>query len=200
MRQHPLFIEDTLRRAACFDDVARLDADARERAPALVQALGRTLMGTPAHFAVQRALGLPDAEACRDVDSAAPKGLLFVIPVVPVSGEAVASVLGVLGRHSERFATPINATINILSEHCVELVCSVRFARTPNEIRHAHLLKRSLVEELLAREVPLMRLDIDAQDTAASSLQPTYRNLLVRLKALFDPNGIIAPGRYLPES
>ena len=193
------FIEETLRRAACFDDVALLDADALERAPALVQALGRTLMGTPAHFAVQRALGLPDAEACRDVDSAAQKGLLFIIPVVPVSSEAVASVLGVLGRHSERFATPINATINILSEHCVEMVCSVRFARTPDEIRQAHLLKRSLVEELLAREVPLMRLDIDAQDTAAASFQPTYRDLLVRLKALFDPNGIIAPGRYLPE-
>lgn len=194
------FSDDTLRGAACFDAVALLDAGALEHAPALVQALARTLAGTPAHFAVQRALGLPDEEACRDVDAAAQKGFLFIIPVVPVTSEAVGSVLDILARHSERFGTPINATINILSEHCVEMVCSVRFERTPDEIQKAHRLKRSLMEELAAREVALMRLDIDAQDTAAASFQPTYRDLLVRLKRLFDPNGIIAPGRYLPES
>jgi 4-cresol dehydrogenase (hydroxylating) len=194
------FIDDTLRRAECFDDIALLAADALEHAPALVQALARTLTGTPTEFAVQRALGLPDADACRDVDAAAQRGFLFIIPVVPVSPEAIGSVLDVLGRHSERFAIPINATINILSEHCVEMVCSVRFARVPDEIRHAHRLKRSLLAELAARDVPLMRLDIDAQDAAAAAFEPAYRDLLVRLKRLFDPSGIIAPGRYLPES
>jgi 4-cresol dehydrogenase (hydroxylating) flavoprotein subunit len=193
------YVADTLHQARCFDDVTVLRQDELLRAPQLVQALARIFAGLPTHFAVQRALALGGSEDCQEVDRVAPKGLIFIIPVVPLSGDAVREVLAVLEHFSKRHGVPINATINILSEHAIEMVSSILFDRTRESSERAHMVKHAILEELGRRDIPLMRLDIDSQN-AEIFTEKNYRDVLVKLKRLFDPNEVIAPGRYIPRA
>ena len=194
------FVVETLRATRCFDDITMLGAEALSGVPPLIQALASVFAGTPTHFAVQRAFGLADAGACDRLDDVSGKGFLFVIPIVPATGEAVETALRVLADASRRHDMRINTTINLVSEHAIELVTSVLFDRTPAAIAQAHTLKRSLVEELARAGIPLMRLDVDSQREAPAFAQDSYRDLLARLKRLFDPNAVIAPGRYVPRA
>jgi hypothetical protein len=45
-----------------------------------------------------------------------------------------------------------------------------------------------------------MRLDVDTQRETATWGQDSYRELLVQLKRVFDPHGVIAPSRYVPRA
>jgi len=190
------FVGDALREARCFRDVALLDAESQAQAPGLVQALASALAGVPTRFAVERALGLRGG--LDDPDDAAGNGLLFVIPVVRASSEGVLEALDVLATLSRRHGTPINTTINLMSESAVEMVSSILFRRTPACTARAHRLKRALVAELRERGIPLMRLDIDSQADSTLFPDPGYRGLLRTLKRAFDPNHVLAPGRYIP--
>jgi 4-cresol dehydrogenase (hydroxylating) len=192
------FVANALQQAHCFNDVAMLDQNSLTRAPQLVQALTRVFAGAPTRFAVQRAFALQHAEECHHVDSVAHKGLIFIIPVVPLSSEAIRRTLDILNQCSTRYQVPINTTINIISDSAVEMVSSILFYRVPEHIRYAHLLKKSMVEELQNHDIPLMRLDIDSQNDTYIFPQTNYKEVLMKLKNLFDPNAIIAPGRYIP--
>ena len=98
-----------------------------------------------------------------------------------------------------RHRVAINTTLNLLSDTAVEMVSSILFDRTPEQIQRVHAVKRDVMERLGRHDVPLMRLDIDAQNDGGLFADESYRDLLVRLKRLFDPNGVIAPGRYIPQ-
>jgi hypothetical protein len=115
-----------------------------------------------------------------------------------LTSEAIRSTLDILNHWSTRYKVPINTTINIISDSAVEMVSSIIFPRVKEYIRHAHLLKKSIVEELQSHGIPLMRLDIDAQHDTNVFPETNYREMLMKLKNLFDPNTIIAPGRYIP--
>jgi 4-cresol dehydrogenase (hydroxylating) len=192
------FVANTLQQAQCFDNVALLDQDGLTQAPQLIQALARTFAGTPTRFAVQQAFALRDAEECRQVDRVSPKGLLFLIPVVPLTSVAICKTLEILNHFATQYHVRINATINIISDSAVELMSSIIFSRTPEHIKKAHMLKNSLLEALKKQGIPLMKLDIDSQHDPQLFAQKSYQDLLVNLKHLFDPNKIIAPGRYIP--
>src|SRR5262249_10474812 len=193
------FVTNALQQAHCFDDVAMLDQDGLTRAPQLVQALARIFAGTPTRFAVQQAFALQHAEECQHVDRVSHKGLIFIIPVVPLTSEAIRRTLDILNQCSTRYKVSINTTINILSDSAVEMVSSIIFHRAPENIRHVHLLKRSIVEELQSHSIPLMRLDIDSHSDTHIFPQMNYKDVLVKLKKLFDPNALIAPGQYIPQ-
>jgi len=194
------FVADALREIHCFDDVALLGPEALPRAPKLVQALASVFAGRPTAFAVERAFGLRDAGECCELDRLSRKGLVFVIPVVPCTEDAILNTLDIFADYAKRYDRRINTTINILSAEAVEMVSSMMFGRTREDIEQAHALKRGLVRELARRGIALMRLDIDSQSDTEIFTQESYRDVLVRLKRLFDPNNIIAPGRYIPEA
>jgi 4-cresol dehydrogenase (hydroxylating) len=194
------FVANTLQQSHYFDTVTILDQDGLTRAPQLIQVLARVFAGQPTRFAVQQALALRHAGECGDVDRVSRQGLLFIIPVVPLTGAAILQTLAILDKCSLRYQIPINTTINVLSESAVEMVSSIIFRRAPESIRQAHLLKKRLVEAFYHHDIPLMRLDIDAQNDTQVFLQANYKDVLVQLKHLFDPNLIIAPGRYIPQA
>jgi 4-cresol dehydrogenase (hydroxylating) len=194
------FVTDTLHQAHCFDDVTILDPGGLTRAPQVLQALSCIFAGMPTSFAVQKALALPNDEASQHVDLVAPKGLLFIIPVVPLTNAAIRCTLDTFSQAATQYHLPINTTLNILSDSAVEMVSSIVFARTPESTRQAHDCKQHLIAALRQHGIPLMRLDIDAQDDPQLFLQMPYQEVLIQLKQLFDPHAIIAPGRYLPQA
>lgn len=193
------FVASSVRAAGCFGEVAMLDGESLIQAPELIQALARIFSGSPTAFAVQRAFALVDADACRDLDRVSGRGFLFVIPVVPATSNAILRTLDVFGALSKQYEVPINTTINLLSEQAAEMVSSVLFSRTPESVARAHALRRALLDELHRQDLPLMRLDVDSQNDPGLFPEAGYRAVLLKLKRLFDPAGILAPGRYIPQ-
>jgi len=118
---------------------------------------------------------------------------------VALTGPAVLGTLDVLRDVSTRHQVAINTTINLLSDTAVEMVSSILFERSPGSIDRAHAVRGDALEELSRHGVLLMRLDVDAQKSLDVFTDKSYREVLVSLKRLFDPNGIIAPGRYIPD-
>lgn len=194
------FVAGTLQQAHCFDEVSIFDPDGLTRAPQLIQVLAHIFAGRPSSFAVQKALALPDEEAIHHVDRVAPKGLLFIIPIVPLTYDAIRCTMDVLSQTVAQYQLSINTTLNILSDTAVEMVSSIVFERDSESVRRAHDCKQHLIVALQQQSIPLMRLDIDAQNNPRLFLPTPYQEVLIQLKDLFDPHAIIAPGRYLPQA
>ena len=194
------FVADTLRQTHHFDAVTLFDPDGLTRAPQFIQALARIFMGTPTSLIVQKALALPNDEASQHVDRLAPKGLLFIIPVVAFTHTAIRCTLDIFRQAATQYHLPINTTMNILSDSAVEMISSIVFTRDPESTCQAHACKQYLTSVFRQNGIPLMRLDIDAQDDSQLFLQDAYQETLIQLKQLFDPQAIIAPGRYIAQS
>lgn len=65
------------------------------------------------------------------------------------------------------------------------------------EAQRAHACRLKLSRSLAKLGVQPYRLSIEEMNLTAQ-MQPEYREVLAELKRLFDPKGIIAPGRYIP--
>src|SRR5262249_28810096 len=91
-----------------------------------------------------------------------------------------------------------NATLNLLGPTAVDLVMSLRFPRTADGIRRGHTALDRLVRTFTAEGVFPYPADIHHQGAAELYGTGPYRDPLRELKQALDPQGIIAPGRYLP--
>jgi hypothetical protein len=78
----------------------------------------------------------------------------------------------------------------ILDGRCMITVYTLHFDDA--DAAAAHAANRAIVEELRAASLPQYRLDIGTPGA------PGAEAITVRLKAAFDPLGLVAPGRYEP--
>ena len=124
-------------------------------------------------------------------------GTFCVLPVVPLEGEAVREVMEITdqvlaGKHGY---VPY-VTLNSASRHSLEAVINLLFRRNdPKEVDRAHRCVDELVRILMDKGHILYRAGIQSMGHVVDSASP-YWQLMARLKDVFDPNHIIAPGRY----
>jgi len=128
----------------------------------------------------------PDRDGC---------GLLWCSPVVPNTGahatEVTQLATDVLLKHG--FEPQIS--ISLATERSLFCVTTLSYDRNvPGEDDRAMECYRVLVEELLARGYPPYRLNVSSM--RYSERAGSYTDLLRGLKEVFDPNHILAPGRY----
>jgi 4-cresol dehydrogenase (hydroxylating) len=131
----------------------------------------------------------PDASDC---------GLLYVLPIVPLAGEAVREVVDYVRAEFGRHGFRAFITLNILSRATLEGVINVAFRRSdPGAVARAHACIESTTRGLLERGYPPYRLGVQAMGWLQ---QPgdDYWGAVRSLKQAFDPRGILAPGRYDP--
>jgi 4-cresol dehydrogenase (hydroxylating) len=151
--------------------------------------------------AYNRFSGIPTCEGHRrnfgsscDLDIVSPNGWLFFLPVIPLSGEDMAQALLILGEVSRTHSVRIGATVNVISNTCVDLVCSIHFDKDKESIELAHRALDELHNQFAARHYFSYREDLSHQCARGS---PTYKRFLVELKKVFDSKGILSPGRYV---
>lgn len=122
-------------------------------------------------------------------------GLLFFAPNVPAEGEAVRDMVstaeGLYQKHGFEFAI----TITYIRPDQVAGLMNIGFdKRNSAEKKRAFDLYQNLKEDFANKGIHPYRHHIAAM--ADIRYEPAKRDVLAALKKAFDPNNIIAPGRY----
>jgi 4-cresol dehydrogenase (hydroxylating) len=128
----------------------------------------------------------PDRDGC---------GLLWCSPVVPNTGAHATEVTQLATDLLLKHGFEPQISISLATERSLFCVTTLSYDRNvPGEDDRAMECYRVLVEELLARGYPPYRLNVSSM--RYSERAGTYTDVLRGLKEVFDPNHILAPGRY----
>ncbi|MFF4753648.1 FAD-binding oxidoreductase [Streptomyces sp. NPDC002514] len=176
-----------------FTSVARSDKEPPAEDDVVSRVVQHGYAGSVAHHEEMLRSAVGQHAARVDQDGG---GWLFFLPLVPYSGEHVTAALGLLDRvHAETGIRP-GATVNALDPDVIDLVVSLRFARTHEETVRAHTALDLLHELFISAGYLPYRLDIDHARWTERLLDPAALALSRRLREVVDPHHVIAPGRY----
>lgn len=173
-------------------------------AAAAIKPLHGLATGVPSSVAVENlvlkyphagkaGVGALDASRC---------GLLFISPVLPLKGELAVRVVKRLEETAARFGHTLYITLNIETELSQVAVINLLFDRSdPAEADKAHACADALHDVIEQEGLSPYRARVDMMarltaDTRGAS--QGYWQHVAALKQVFDPDGIIAPGRYDP--
>ncbi|MFF0745851.1 FAD-binding oxidoreductase [Streptomyces sp. NPDC004111] len=133
-----------------------------------------------------------------EADAQSRQGWLFCVPVVPFTAPALRTMRGLIADAAARMPeATVGHTLNVMPSGWVDVVVSLRFARTPATTARAHALLDALHRDATAAGFPPYRLDVDRMAAAAGHRGDAGQEaLLRRLKTALDPQDIIARGRY----
>jgi 4-cresol dehydrogenase (hydroxylating) len=161
------------------------------------KALADFSSGTPSDGALLSplwAVGLSPQEG-QNLDST-PLGLLFCCPALPMNGRSAQEGIETARRVFSRFGFTPYMTLNIVNTKAMLCVLNLVFDRRDSEqVVIAHRCVDSLFDDWASQGIYPYRLGIQSMWQFVTANDPFWQ--VVRgLKEVFDPNRIIAPGRY----
>ncbi|GAA2804530.1 FAD-binding oxidoreductase [Saccharopolyspora taberi] len=128
----------------------------------------------------------PDRDRC---------GLIWITPVVPMTGRDVVAAVATIERTSTEFGFEPNIGLNLVSERTATVTTALVYDRDePGQDDRARACHRRMSSQLVAQGYPPYRYtahsapELTATDDSAS--------VIARLKSAVDPIGVLAPGRY----
>jgi 4-cresol dehydrogenase (hydroxylating) len=123
-------------------------------------------------------------------------GLLFVNPALPLNGRFVSELVGELEKIAAQHRHTLYMTLNIETSSSMVAVINLLFDREqPEERGRAHRCADAMLDCIRARGLEPYRARADMMSSIISGDSP-YWQTIRRLKQVFDPDDIIAPGRY----
>jgi 4-cresol dehydrogenase (hydroxylating) len=123
-------------------------------------------------------------------------GTLFVLPILPLEGEAVREATDMAHQIAAKHGFTPYLTLNSASPESLEAVINIVFPRSDAKlVERAHHCVDELVAAYMQKGFILYRAGIQSMTTIVQADSPHWQ-LIARLKDVFDPNRIIAPGRY----
>lgn len=130
----------------------------------------------------------PDLDGC---------GLLWCSPVAPCTGEHAIRLSQITQEILPHYGFEPAISISLLTERAICSVISISYDRAvPGEDERALTCHRKLIESLNEHGYYPYRLGV--QSMAHMDQTSSQSRLLLELKTLLDPAGILAPGRYQP--
>lgn len=141
--------------------------------------------------------GAPDPDA-------SPVGLLYVAPMLPLDGTTLTPVIQAMTDTARAHGFDLPVTLNFDAPTTLVAVTNLAFdRRSAEQVGRAHACARALEALIEQRGLAVYRARADAlRDPAFADRGGPARRAhwaqLARLKAVFDPDGVIAPGRYVP--
>ena len=175
---------------------------ARANAAAIysIRPLHGLALGKPTDVAIDNLLwkfGRPDLPAKRLDESNC--GLLFINPALPLNGKAVVRVIEDLQAVAARHQHKLYMTLNIETSTSMVAVINLLFDRSqPEEVSRAHRCADELLAGIRRHGLEPYRARVDMMKDVVQDNE--YWRTIRRLKDVFDPDNIIAPGRYnLPD-
>jgi 4-cresol dehydrogenase (hydroxylating) len=125
-------------------------------------------------------------------------GLVYISPALPGDGAFVASVVAAMEAEAARFGHELGVTINVETGISVVAVTNIVFDRTDQaQAGNARACVDALLRLIRERGLEVYRAHTDMMDGILAA-DPEYWRLIRELKRVFDPDNIIAPGRYCP--
>jgi 4-cresol dehydrogenase (hydroxylating) flavoprotein subunit len=127
-------------------------------------------------------------------------GFYFLWLTCPAVGREVRRLLDVVRPRLMKDGFPPLMSVQFSTGRMIVLVVRIAFSRAPAGQRAAaRACHHAIVDASLAAGYPPARITIDGMDR----LDPTgdtHWQVVRRLKDCLDPDGILAPGRYLPSA
>lgn len=172
-------------------------ARANAAAIAAIRPLHSLALGVPTDVAIDNLLwkfGRSDLKATQLDQS--PCGLLFISPALPPDGKLIAQVIDGLNAVAEQHGHTLYITINIETQTSLVAIINLLFdRRRPEEVENAHRCADALLHYIRENGLEVYRARADMMADVVSR-DPAYWQTVRALKQVFDPDNIIAPGRY----
>ncbi|WP_102797885.1 FAD-binding oxidoreductase [Bowmanella denitrificans] len=129
---------------------------------------------------------LPDQDAC---------GLLWYAPLIPMEPEAMANFVEFVRKTTPKYGIEPLITFTNLRYDCVDSTVPIVFnLKDPDALQAAHACLDELVEIGLRKGYVPYRLNVEQQRKLLAG--QISEELSGKLKMAFDPNNVLAPGRY----
>ncbi len=177
----------------------RISSWARANAAAIaaIQPLQGLADGRPTDAAITNLLwrfGQPQARA-GELD-ASNCGLIFINPALPMDGGAVVTIVDGMKSLAGSFGHELYVTLNIETTTSLVAVANLLFDRSDvHAVENAHACARALWQYLRERGLEVYRARADMMAELVDPTDPFWRTAWA-LKGVFDPDNLIAPGRY----
>lgn len=172
-------------------------ARANAAAIAAIQPLQGLADGRPTDAAISNLLwrfGQPHAPA-RELD-ASNCGLIFINPALPMDGAAVVAIVADMKSLAGDFGHELYVTLNIETTTSLVAVVNLLFDRSDvQEVANAHACARALWHYLREQGLEVYRARADMMAELVDPQDAFWRTAWA-LKEVFDPDNLIAPGRY----
>ncbi len=172
-------------------------ARANAAAISAIRPLHHLALGWPTDVPIQNLLWKYDAvdKDIAELD-ASRCGLLFVNPALPLDGKLVAKVVAGMEEIARSHGHPLYMTLNVETTTSLVAVINLLFDRQDaNETERAHACADALLDYLHAEKLTPYRARVDMMSRITSPDDPFWKKAW-ELKQVFDPDNIIAPGRY----
>jgi len=125
-------------------------------------------------------------------------GVMWLTPVAPTSGAHTAAIWAIVKTTMLKHCYEPSVSITLISERCIDCVVNIAYDReVPGEDQRAMACHDDMLKQLCEAGYYPYRLGIQA----LAKMPPksaAYDSFFKSLRAALDPNGILAPGRYLP--
>jgi len=135
-------------------------------------------------------LGLESYAPSSDGVDASALGMAYVLPLAPLAGRHARTVVNLVKECSAGYTPAI--TLNIVSSLILEGVISLNFPKSESE--NAHKVVKNMTSRLVANGFYPYRVGT-LQMTEFMERHP-LASWIGSIKQIFDPDGIISPGRY----
>lgn len=151
--------------------------------------------GVPSDTAIP-SLGFSQNEIIESDPAASNSGTLFVVPIMPFTGSDTKRVLSLVDKVFAKYGFRAFVTLNLIENLSLEGVINLTFDRRDHKrVSLAHKCVLETTKLLTASGYPPQRMSI-FQMTHLRPMDLTQQRAVQGLKNLFDPNSIIARGRY----
>lgn len=171
---------------------------ARANAAAIhsIRPLHDLALGIPTDVAIDNLLwkfGRPELSATQLDESNC--GLLYVNPALPLHGKSVVSVIDDLQSVASNHQHKLYMTLNIETSTSMVAVINLLFDRSRSEeVERAHRCADEMLACIRRHGLEVYRARADMMNDIVQDTD--YWKTIRRLKDVFDPDNIIAPGRY----
>lgn len=135
---------------------------------------------------------MPLGSSSSEVDES-PMGFVFVVPLCPFRGDHIRRLVDLTRIVGAQFKVDLGITLNTLSDAIVEGVISLKYFSA----EEGHQCMMALYEKLARQGYWPYRLNVDIMEKFVNSQEPFWITAK-KIKSILDPNGIIAPKRYIP--
>lgn len=123
-------------------------------------------------------------------------GLLYCLPIIPLEGIAARELIDSVEETLGRCGFPPYVTFNMVNRQALECVINVSFdRRDPGQTQRAHEAIDALFDRCMRAGLVPYRVGIQHMERLVDP-NSAHWQLVKQLKSVFDPDGIIAPGRY----
>lgn len=174
---------------------------ARRQAAAInaIRPLHGLALGRPTDAAIDNLLwrfGRTDLTAARLDESNC--GLIFINPALPMDGAFVEEALRAFEAVARAYEHVLYVTVNVETDNSLVAVINLLFDRSDDAERvRAQRCADAIYAEIRRLGLEVYRARVDMMDQVVDP-SSSHWQAVARVKAAFDPDGVIAPGRYCP--